>query len=92
MDGYPKHSRLLSKRMQHFELLTKSQIEQIHEATLEIMERIGIDFRHPPALDILAHGGAKVDGSRVFFFQGYGEGKVAHGAIRIHALRAEPRA
>ncbi len=53
--------------MQHFGLLTKSQIEQIHEATLEIMERIGIDFRHPSALDILTHGGAKVDGCRVFF-------------------------
>jgi trimethylamine--corrinoid protein Co-methyltransferase len=53
--------------MLHFQLLTKSQIEQIHEATLETMERIGIDFRHPSALDILTHGGAKVDGCRVFF-------------------------
>ena len=53
--------------MQHFQLLTKSQIEQIHEATLEIMERIGIDFRHSPSLDILSHGGARVDGHRVFF-------------------------
>jgi trimethylamine--corrinoid protein Co-methyltransferase len=67
MDGYLRHSRPAGKRMQHFELLTKSQIEQIHEVTLEIMERIGIDFRHPPALDKLARGGAKVDGSRVYF-------------------------
>ena len=53
--------------MQYFELLTKSQIEEIHESTLEIMERIGIDFRYQPALDILSQGGAKVDGCRVRF-------------------------
>jgi len=53
--------------MQYFELLTKTQIEQIHESTLVILERIGIDFRHPPTLDILTRGGAKVDGCRVRF-------------------------
>lgn len=53
--------------MQKFEVLNHSQVEEIHEATLQCMETIGIDFRHPPALEILARGGAKVDGSRVYF-------------------------
>ncbi|MDJ0817562.1 MAG: trimethylamine methyltransferase family protein [Desulfobacterales bacterium] len=53
--------------MQNFELLTQSQIEQIHEATLEVMEQIGIDFKYKKALEILSKGGANVDGFRVRF-------------------------
>ena len=53
--------------MQYFQLLTKTQIEQIHEATLEILARVGVEFRFPPALEVLFHGGAKVEAQRVFF-------------------------
>ena len=53
--------------MQWYEFLTKHQVEQVHEASMHILEKIGIDFRYPPALAILKKGGAKVDGERVFF-------------------------
>jgi trimethylamine--corrinoid protein Co-methyltransferase len=53
--------------MNRFELLTKSQVEQIHEASLYIMEKIGIDFYYPPALEVLKKAGVKVDRDRVFF-------------------------
>ena len=53
--------------MQPYEFLTKPQVEQIHDATMQILQKVGIDFRYPPALEILKKGGARVDGERVFF-------------------------
>ncbi len=53
--------------MQWYELLTKHQIEQVHEASMRILATIGIDFRYAPALEVLKKGGAKIDGERVFF-------------------------
>ena len=41
------------------------QIEQIHQATLEVLERTGIQISHPRALELLAGAGARVDGHRV---------------------------
>ncbi len=53
--------------MQWYQFLTQQQAEHIHEASLQILQTVGIDFRYPPALKILKKGGAKVDGERVFF-------------------------
>lgn len=41
------------------------QIQQIHQATLEVLERTGIQIAHPKALEILHGAGARVDGERV---------------------------
>jgi trimethylamine--corrinoid protein Co-methyltransferase len=48
-------------------VLSPVQIEQIHQATLEVLERTGVRFNHPGALEILAGAGARVDGNRVRF-------------------------
>ncbi len=53
--------------MQRFEILTKNQVEKIHETSLRILEEIGLDFCYPSALEVFKKGGVKVDGQRVFF-------------------------
>ena len=53
--------------MQRFEILTKNQVEKVHETSLQILEKIGMDFGYPPALEVLKKGGVKVDGQRAFF-------------------------
>ncbi len=53
--------------MQWYQFLTDQQVAQVHETSVQILETVGIDFRYPPALEILKKGGAKVDGERVFF-------------------------
>jgi trimethylamine--corrinoid protein Co-methyltransferase len=53
--------------MQPHEFLTKNQVEQIHHASMQILETIGIDFHYLPALEVLQKGGARVEGERVFF-------------------------
>jgi len=42
-------------------MLSQSQIERLHEASMRILEDIGIDFLDEEALDIWARAGAKVD-------------------------------
>lgn len=53
--------------MKYREIFSKEQIEQIHESTLYILEKVGIHFTYQPALDVLANGGAKIDGKTAYF-------------------------
>ena len=46
-------------------VLNDDQIEQIHLATLEVLERTGVQITHPRALELLSGAGARVEGSRV---------------------------
>ncbi|MFC1880315.1 trimethylamine methyltransferase family protein [Thermodesulfobacteriota bacterium] len=62
--------------MQRFEILTKTQLEKVHETSLRILAQIGIDFGYSPALEVLKKGGAKVDGQRVFFPPGLVEKQI----------------
>ena len=41
------------------------QIDRIHTATLEVLERTGVKMTHPRGLEILLAAGAKVEGNRV---------------------------
>lgn len=49
----------------HYSRLGKEECEKIHLASLEILERIGIDVHDDKARDILVKGGAKIDGIRL---------------------------
>lgn len=53
------------RRLKPFEVADEDVIEQIHEASLSILETTGIDFRDPVALSHWSAGGADVKGSRV---------------------------
>jgi trimethylamine--corrinoid protein Co-methyltransferase len=62
--------------MQRFEILTKTQLEKVHDTSLRILEQIGVDFGYSPALEVLKKGGTKVDGQRVFFPRGLVEEQI----------------
>lgn len=53
--------------MNYFEILSQSDMDQIHDASLQVMEKVGLDIHYTPALELLSKAGAKVDGNRVFF-------------------------
>jgi trimethylamine--corrinoid protein Co-methyltransferase len=63
--------------MNHFKLLTDRQVEQIHDASLHILEKVGVDFYYPPALAVFRKAGAKVEGDRVFFTPRFVEEQIA---------------
>ena len=53
--------------MGFFEYFSKNDLEQIHQATLSVMETTGLVFTHEPARGLFAKAGCKINGERVFF-------------------------
>jgi len=45
-------------------VLTHSEIEHIHERSLDLLERVGIDYQTPRALEVLERHGCPVDYER----------------------------
>jgi trimethylamine--corrinoid protein Co-methyltransferase len=58
-------------------VLTDTDVEAIHQATLRILTQAGIVLAQPEAREVLAGAGAKVLGDRVFFPLDVVEGTVA---------------
>ncbi len=52
--------------MQPFELLSTSDLEAIHQATMRILHEVGIRFPHQEALDIFKQHGFRVEDQLVF--------------------------
>ncbi len=48
-------------------LLTQEQVERIHDASLEILEEVGLKVRYEPARDLFKEHGCFVEGERVKF-------------------------
>jgi trimethylamine--corrinoid protein Co-methyltransferase len=48
-------------------VLCAEQLQRIHQATLEVLERTGVEMNSQRALDLLSSAGARVEGDRVRF-------------------------
>jgi len=48
-------------------LLTQEQIQSIHQRSLDILERVGVNVHSAEAIEILADGGCRIEGQRVHF-------------------------
>jgi len=61
-------SGLIKINVPKLKLFTKRQLEDIHNATLEVLQRTGVVFKHPEALKVFEDAGAYLDhkGQRVF--------------------------
>jgi trimethylamine--corrinoid protein Co-methyltransferase len=55
----------LSTTSAHYNRMGRQECEKIHLASLEILERVGVDVHDEKARAVLADGGARVDGIRV---------------------------
>ena len=51
-------------------LLTDDQVERVHEASLEILEEVGLKVRYEPARDLFKTHGCSVDDELVKFPRG----------------------
>ncbi len=58
------HTVNLSPR---FRMLSDDQIAELHQATLELMRRTGVQVEEPKAIEIFARAGCWIDGRRVRF-------------------------
>ena len=52
--------------MQAIEYFTPAQLEEVHAATLQILDEVGVKFAYAPARKLLAQAGCRIDGQRVF--------------------------
>ena len=55
------------KDMSFATLLTNEQVERVHEASLEILEEVGLKVRHKPARELFKEHGCLVEDDRVRF-------------------------
>jgi len=53
--------------MAYLNFLSVSEIESIHQATLRILDEIGIILKHKETQELLTSAGARMDGERVKF-------------------------
>jgi trimethylamine--corrinoid protein Co-methyltransferase len=53
--------------MTYLKFLSESEIESIHQATLRILDEVGVVLKHKGTQDLLAAAGAHVDGERIKF-------------------------
>src|SRR5205823_1991283 len=55
------------RRFPPVEIISSDEVETIHQASLKVLEEIGMDFMLPEARDLLKKAGARVEGERVRF-------------------------
>lgn len=53
--------------MEPLRFLSNDDVRAMHEATLQIMDEVGVIWTHKPSLDILTDAGCTVKGNRVYF-------------------------
>lgn len=56
-----------SKMFSYVNILSPDELDKIHNATMEIMETVGVLFHHDKAITLFEKNGFKVDGNKVFF-------------------------
>jgi trimethylamine---corrinoid protein Co-methyltransferase len=48
------------------DFMNPKDVEMIHEATINVLSKVGVEFKHEKALSIFAKHGARVEGDKVF--------------------------
>jgi len=67
-----------------YSTLTPGQFERIHFATLEILERVGVNVFHQEALTLLKDAGARIRGGRAFIPQTLVKAALAAAPSSVH--------
>ncbi len=86
-----RHLPVLERRIPVYEVLEQDGLEAIHDASMAILEEIGIEFRDAEALAMWRDVGADVEGSRVRIPRGLLLALVAENPERfvVHARNPE---
>jgi len=62
----PKTSGIRPRLPQLYRVLSEADLHQIQDASLRLLERVGVKIEHPQALHLLRAYGATVEGERAF--------------------------
>ena len=69
--------------MNHFDVMTESEIEAVHLSTLRVLAETGIILTHPEGQEILSGAGASIEGDRVLLPPGLVETEVAKCTTKV---------
>ena len=58
---------MIKREIKAIDYLEQDELEKIHQASLSVLEKNGVEFYSQEARDILKKHGAKVEGEKVFF-------------------------
>ena len=58
---------MITRDFKALDYLKEEDLEQLHRAVLEVLEKNGVEFHSSEARKVLQKGGAKVEGEKVFF-------------------------
>ena len=72
------------------EPMDEEQVQRIHNASMAILEEVGVVFRDPIALDDWKRAGAQVREDRVYPRPGPGDGADPHDPAQHHLPRPRP--
>jgi len=75
----------------YFRVFSEEQCAEIHSATLEVLERVGVEVKYQPAVDILKKAGAYVNGTRVKFPPALVEKSIRSAPSRVVLCNREGR-
>src|SRR5205085_11780828 len=66
-EGKCKTSPVWKNRLKPYDLLSKEEVNTIHEQAMTILEEIGVDFLHDGARELFQKAGMRVEENRVRF-------------------------
>ncbi|HEX3032594.1 MAG TPA: glycine betaine--corrinoid protein methyltransferase, partial [Bacillota bacterium] len=74
-----------------FNVLSPEQVQEVHEASMKLLEEVGVEFGYEPALEVLKAHGQRVEGQRVYFKREFIEAQVkkAPSQFTLHARNPE---
>ncbi|MDO4541203.1 MAG: trimethylamine methyltransferase family protein [Bacillota bacterium] len=70
-----------------FDVLTKEQVEMIHEESVKILTEVGVEFTYDPAVEVFKEQGLMTEGHKVYFTRDFIEKmmKAAPAEFKLHA-------
>ena len=77
----------LERRLAPVEPMSPEQVEKVDDASMSILEQVGVVFRDPIALEDWKRAGAKVEGERVHLDRAHVRELIASipSSVRLHA-------
>lgn len=76
--------------MKYFEYFTDDEVSQIHQATMRVLEEVGVYFGYAPALEVFKKAGCRVEGERVYFSPAFVEQQVARAPSQFTLYARNP--
>lgn len=81
---------VLDRKVPAYELLSEDRLEALHQASIKLLEDVGIDFRDDEAAAMWQDAGAEVDGHRVRIPEALLMGLIAKAPGRFTVLARNP--